>query len=104
MPAVAHQEKLTHALRNRRPFDDQGKNGYRDSLIWHTLLDVCQRCTGESHVLFITNDTSDFCDTTSGTLTAQLLQELENYPTVSFVHGSRAEVAVRCRAPRCATT
>ncbi|WP_216209772.1 PIN domain-containing protein [Amycolatopsis aidingensis] len=38
VPQTDQQTLLTRALENRKPFDGEGKNGYRDALIWHTVL------------------------------------------------------------------
>lgn len=42
VPSVSHQVVLTRALEKRRPFDAKGRDGYRDALIWHSLLDVVE--------------------------------------------------------------
>lgn len=38
-PEVPHMELVDRAVHRRRPFDDQG-SGYRDALIWYTVLDL----------------------------------------------------------------
>src|SRR5689334_16204782 len=35
-PSVAHEEVAARALARRQPFDKQGKDGYRDVLIWES--------------------------------------------------------------------
>jgi hypothetical protein len=59
VPSVSHQVVLTRALENRRPFDADGRDGYRDVLVWHSLLDVAE--LGHEAIVFVTNNTSDFC-------------------------------------------
>jgi len=59
VPSVSHQVVLTRALEKRRPFDANGRDGYRDVLIWHSLLDVAE--LGHNGIVFVTSNTSDFC-------------------------------------------
>lgn len=77
LPQVEHQVLLTRALENRKPFDAEGKNGFRDALIWHTVLDLCYKTARTTKVLFITDNTNDFCDKKSGGLLAPLQAEVE---------------------------
>jgi len=74
IPQVSHQEVLTRAMERRRPFDAQGRNGYRDVLIWHSLLDVVER--GHAGIVFVTNNTTDFCTGKPPSLQSELLEEL----------------------------
>jgi predicted nucleic acid-binding protein len=76
VPQTEQQTLLTRALENRKPFDGEGKNGYRDALIWHTLLDVCERANGTTKVVFITQNTSDFCVKKTGDLLPELQGEV----------------------------
>lgn len=59
IPEATHEELVTRALGRRRPFDKQGRAGYRDALIWHTVLEVVTR--GEQTAL-ATDNRSDFAD------------------------------------------
>ncbi len=56
-PTVAHQELVARALARKRPFAENG-SGYRDALIWHSLLELLR--AGESPFAFITANTRDF--------------------------------------------
>jgi hypothetical protein len=76
VPQTGHQMLLTRALENRKPFDGEGKNGYRDALIWHTVLDVCEQAGGIAKVVFITENTSDFCVKKTGELLPELQKEV----------------------------
>ena len=64
VPAVSHDELLRRLFDKRKPFRvGDGPSGcsdlgYRDSLIWHTVLELLQRDPGE--VWFITNNERDF--------------------------------------------
>ncbi len=70
LPAVTHEAVLERALSGRRPFDQDGRTGYRDALIWHTVLELAQTTT---NVVLVSND-GDFADST-GELLASLRDE-----------------------------
>lgn len=74
VPSVSHQAILARALENRRPFDEHGRNGYRDALIWHSLLDIAE--LGYDGIVFATNNTSDFCTGKPAVLLPALVKEL----------------------------
>lgn len=76
VPVVDQQTMLTRALANRKPFDGEGKNGFRDALIWHTILEVCHTGGNDAKILFVTNNTSDFCAGSKDKLHATLESEL----------------------------
>jgi hypothetical protein len=38
IPTVLHAEVVARALARRKPFDAKGRSGYRDTLIWETIL------------------------------------------------------------------
>jgi hypothetical protein len=40
LPGANHEDFLERALRRRQPFDTQGRNGYRDVLLWETVLSL----------------------------------------------------------------
>lgn len=62
IPTIDHQEIVSRALAGRQPFDQEGKNGYRDTLIWHTILSLCEELDENELVIFITANTADFCN------------------------------------------
>ncbi len=76
VPAVDQQTMLTRALESRKPFDGEGKNGFRDALIWHTVLEVCRAAATNTKVVFITANTSDFCVKATGKLHDDLQREV----------------------------
>jgi hypothetical protein len=62
--SVPHAHVVARALRRRKPFDADGRNGYRDCLLWMSLLQHLQsqgRRVGE--VAFISNNSTDFYST-----------------------------------------
>lgn len=40
LPSTSHAEVVTRALERRQPFDSNGRNGYRDVILWETLLEL----------------------------------------------------------------
>jgi hypothetical protein len=59
-PEIPHEKLVRRALARRKPFAASGA-GYRDALIWHTILDLVRSDTSE-RVAFITANTKDFMD------------------------------------------
>jgi hypothetical protein len=37
---VSHDAVVERALERRQPFDTAGHNGYRDALLWETVLEL----------------------------------------------------------------
>lgn len=57
-PSVTHQSVVSRALRRRKPFDSRGHDGYRDALIWETVLGLLR--ANEAPLHFVTTNSSDF--------------------------------------------
>lgn len=74
IPAITHLEVLARDLANRRPFQSNGR-GYRDALIWETLLENSQ--TGI--VVLLSNNSGDFG---AGKPHADLISDLSEGPFV----------------------
>lgn len=75
VPEVDQQTMLTRALEARKPFDAEGKKGFRDALIWHTVLTVCRDRGANAKIMFVTDNIKDFCDAT-GKLHKALIEEV----------------------------
>ena len=77
-PSVKHQKVVKRDLDERRPFRrvKSGSIGYRDTLIWESILDFCQRAHNDSEILFITQNTKDFSDEDGERLHADLKDDL----------------------------
>jgi hypothetical protein len=56
-PTVSHQDVVARALTRRRPFRESGK-GYRDSLLWYTILECLQ--TDRMPVALVSANSADF--------------------------------------------
>ena len=55
-PDIQHEVLVMRAVTRTRPFDEEGE-GYRDALIWETILKLASEV--DSEVVFISND-NDF--------------------------------------------
>lgn len=77
LPDVPHAEILAKDIGRRKPFDDSGR-GYRDALIWHSILEFAQQeeTDGDApeEVYFVTDNSSDFAGP-DGELDSTLLAE-----------------------------
>jgi predicted nucleic acid-binding protein len=76
-PTCDHRDVVARALHRRRPFSADGQRGYRDALIWETILRSLRFDWKET--FFVSTNTRDFADPQdSGRLHPDLLQELES--------------------------
>ena len=71
-PITPHETLVKRATSRKRPFDENG-SGYRDALIWETVLELAAQV--DETVVLVSND-KDFRDTT-GNLHSDLVQDLE---------------------------
>ena len=95
LPEVSHEAVPTRAMQGQRPFDPDGRNGYRDVLIWHSLLDIAQH--GHAATVFATDNTSDFCTGTPPVLLPSLKGELAAAsPTIILSVASKANGIKAC--------
>ena len=58
---IPHTDVVQRDLKRRKPFQESGK-GYRDTLLWETVLRNC--IEKDSVTVFITTNAKDFCDPT----------------------------------------
>ncbi|MBB4846015.1 hypothetical protein HNP55_004569 [Paucibacter oligotrophus] len=64
---IPHAKLVERALARRKPFDADGQDGYRDALIWLSMLDsVAAVCREGEEVAFISDNWSDFYDRPPG--------------------------------------
>ena len=73
-PNASHRDVTDRAIYRRKPFRDNGV-GYRDTLIWLTVLELADQVEGD--IVLVTNNTHDFGDGRKG-LHGQLQEDLEN--------------------------
>jgi hypothetical protein len=75
LPKVSHSDILDRDLEVRKPFRQNGK-GYRDALIWETILEFSEACNEASIIYFVTENTTDFCAPGDPILSPDLKNEL----------------------------
>ena len=71
-PSVPHGELAHRDLDRRKPFAHTGK-GYRDALVWYSILELSKTAP---RIAFITNNTDDFAEEKGGPLHSHLLCDL----------------------------
>lgn len=89
-PDLSTAELLDRDISLRKPFSSKG-NGFRDALIWENVKSLGIGASSSTPVLFVTNNSYDFCDEQDKTrLHADLRGELPG--------GSEIEVVPHLRA------
>lgn len=63
---VPHEKVVARALARKKPFDDEGDTGYRDCLIWFSLLKHIAADNKADEVVFISSNRKDFYNTKGG--------------------------------------
>lgn len=84
-PQFSHQQVVKRLLAGYRPFSINGDKGYRDFLIW---LSVLQIAAESAHtIIFITSNSSDFCAKKNNQLHEDLIADLQerNIPSAQVV-------------------
>jgi predicted nucleic acid-binding protein len=75
LPDVRHETIVRRALERRKPFSASGA-GYRDALIWETVLTLIGE--DDDEIILVTNNSKDFAEDKTGTsLAADLVRDLE---------------------------
>lgn len=60
-PDVTHEALVDRDLSRRKPFTDKGK-GYRDALIWLSLVEALRRAGGPKRVALVSGNSKDFTE------------------------------------------
>ena len=77
-PDISHKDVVARALTRKKPFKADGKDGYRDFLLWCTVLDLLKYYAMEE-IHFISENTSDFADSSNRfKLHEQLIDDMRN--------------------------
>jgi hypothetical protein len=99
-PTVSHNIIVDRALARKKPFKSDGKDGYRDFLVWQTFLDFVKITENDADFYFVTQNTKDFSDDTDDfKLHPDLMCDIQGpeltnkkihyYPSIgSFVEGA----------------
>lgn len=73
LPEVGHDSLVRRALERRKPFTEKGA-GYRDALLWETVLEAAG---SDTDIVFVTKNTHDFAQDHEGTdLAGDLMEDL----------------------------
>ena len=75
LPNVSHDNLLDRDLGGRKPFSPTGK-GYRDALIWGSIVELGRQLTETDTLIFVTNNRVDFCCGDKTALASELLTDL----------------------------
>jgi hypothetical protein len=73
-PDIGHHVVARRAMERRRPFDAAGRDGYRDTLLWESLLAVA---ADDSAIVLVSADDRAFSPKSSVDLLPELKTELE---------------------------
>jgi predicted nucleic acid-binding protein len=85
-PDTPHRAVAGRALARRRPFDAKGHDGYRDTLVWETVLALARALPGAALVL-VSQNRKDFADA-AGRLHGDLRDDVagQSGASVRLVH------------------
>ena len=75
LPSTSHDDLTRWDLDGRKPFKNNG-TGYRDALIWASVVELCTAEPEAGALLFVTDNHNDFCDEDGDKLAQQLAAEL----------------------------
>jgi hypothetical protein len=87
LPALGQERVVERALRREQPFDKNGRNGYRDVVLWETLLEMAKE---DDPIVFVSNDQQAFFE--SGDFTQGLAGRLEIEFDSEAVPGATIEI------------
>ena len=71
-PNTQHRELVSRAMDRHKPFSDKG-SGYRDALIWSSILELA--CRDTESIILLSSNTKDFGDSRGG-LHSSLVNEI----------------------------
>lgn len=97
-PEVSVRDLLSKTIDEKKPFARDGR-GFQDALIWQTVVEICEELSDpETLVLFVSNNTTDFCQAKSLELHPDLRQDLvddQKFEVVTSINSlfKRADVA-----------
>ena len=77
-PTIAHQDVVKRNLNRRKPFREfeHGMTGYRDTLIWESVLELCGHLNHYNKVVLLTSNSQDFGSKQKGLLSKDLIEDL----------------------------
>lgn len=87
LPALGQERVVERALRREQPFDKKGRDGYRDVILWETLLELARE---DDPIVFVSNDQQAFFD--NGDISKGLSGKLEAEFDSVAVRGASIEI------------
>lgn len=99
-PKVLHEDLVKRDLARRKPFQESGK-GYRDALIWESVLNKIEKTNNNPDIVFINKNTKDFFE--KDRLHPDLVADIENKglsPQSLEVHTDISKVIEKHIKPR----
>jgi hypothetical protein len=101
-PTISHELLVKRALARRRPFCPEGQRGYRDAVLWETILQW--KKFDRHEILFVSRNTRDFADPQdSHKLHPHLIEDLRSLKhdeaSIQFFAGFE-ELLARALSPR----
>jgi PIN domain len=95
MPRISHQDLITRALAERKPFrtkgaegKNKGSDGYRDALMWASVAEAAAHLDDGDTLILVTGNSGDFCSKANpDTLHQDLIDDLPTlavgwYPSI----------------------
>jgi hypothetical protein len=61
-PKIDHATVVKRALNRDKPFDSNGENGYRDTIIWESIKEIALDNKNDTELYFICQNPKDFFD------------------------------------------
>jgi predicted nucleic acid-binding protein len=74
-PKTSHEVLVARSLARKKPFTEDGQRGYRDALIWASILDILVE-TSSGEVTFVTKNSKDFFERDRDILHPHLIADL----------------------------
>jgi predicted nucleic acid-binding protein len=101
-PTMSHESLVKRALARREPFCSEGQRGYRDAVLWETILKWNK--SNRDELLFVSKNTRDFADPEdSHKLHPHLIEDLRSLrhgkSSVQFFAGFE-DLLARALSPR----
>jgi predicted nucleic acid-binding protein len=101
-PRISHESLVKRALARRKPFCPEGQRGYRDAVLWETILQRYQ--VDREEIFFVSRNTRDFADPgNSSKLHLHLIEDLRllnhDESSVQFFPGFE-DLLARALSPR----
>ena len=75
-PSIPHKKVVMRALQRKKPFDPEGHKGYRDALIWESILSLA--ASEPVTIAFVCLNPRDFADKNTRLLHQTLQEEISN--------------------------